>query len=390
MTAGPSGRALGLAGAGAAAILASRGFGTGPLATLGAGMLALPLLVTALVWSAARGLRLRRSVEPARARAGEPVVVRLALGGWPVRLGLDRLLETGLDPGIGAAGGRRAPVPLGRGAWRVRGARGDHRLPAARVRVRDPFGLARGERSAGEGTPLLVVPAAPALGGAAGGARAAGGAGRRRAPLAGFGELDRVRDYREGDPLSLVHWGQTAKRGRLQTKELHAPEAAPRAGLVLLDGAAPAGEAFETAVVAAAALCRHLDARRDPFALVHTGAAPVRLPAGRATWPVAEVALARVAPGGERPVAVALAAETGGPDAPAAAAVVTAGAAPGLAAAVARARARGVGVLAVLVGPAAAAADELAAAGAEVVVVHGRDDVARALGAGRGAAGRAA
>lgn len=52
---GPSARALGLAGAGCAALIASQGFGTAALATLGAGLVALPIIVTALVWAVAEG-----------------------------------------------------------------------------------------------------------------------------------------------------------------------------------------------------------------------------------------------------------------------------------------------------------------------------------------------
>ena len=73
---GPLVRSLGLAAAGALALIASQGFGTPALATLGAGLIALPALVTALVWAAASGLEVRRSIEPARLHAGEPFTVR--------------------------------------------------------------------------------------------------------------------------------------------------------------------------------------------------------------------------------------------------------------------------------------------------------------------------
>ena len=58
---GPSGRAVALVAAGVAALFASRGFGTSALATLGVGLIALPVLVTALVWLAAARGRARRS-----------------------------------------------------------------------------------------------------------------------------------------------------------------------------------------------------------------------------------------------------------------------------------------------------------------------------------------
>jgi uncharacterized protein (DUF58 family) len=122
---GPSARALGLAGAGCAALIASQGFGTAALATLGAGLVALPVIVTALVWAVAAGLTLRRRVEPARMRAGDELRVSLALTGWPARMGLDRLLR--------AWGARPAPR-LRRPAARGRGPCG--RRPAATTACR--------------------------------------------------------------------------------------------------------------------------------------------------------------------------------------------------------------------------------------------------------------
>jgi uncharacterized protein (DUF58 family) len=373
---GPSARAAGLAAAGVVALVASRGFGTPALAVLGVGLIALPLLVTALVWAGAAGIRPERRIAPARARAGDPVRVGVVLG---ARAGLERLLDITVDPGLGSAAGGGAGAERG-GVWSIPSApRGDHRLPPARVTVMDPFGLARRTRVATGADRLLVVPRAPLLDGAPVGVRAVGHGPRRRRAREGFGELDRVRDYRAGDPLSRVHWAQTAKRGRLQTKELLAPEGGGRTVLLLLDGTAPAGEAFETAVTATAALARHLLIRGEGVALAHTGAPPARVPAARAAWPALELALAQVAPGGDGSTASALRAEATAPDAPDLIVVVTSAAEPAVAGELARARALGIGVAAVLAGPAAAAAGDIAALGAEAIVVPGPDRVAAAL-----------
>jgi uncharacterized protein (DUF58 family) len=330
------------------------------------------------VWAAAARIRPERRIAPARAQAGDPVRVTVSLGARP---GLARLLDVTVDPGLAAAGGGARAE--GGGTWSISAARrGDHRLPPARVSVMDPFGLARRTRPAGGDDRLLVVPRAPLLDGLALGARAPGRGPRRRRTRAGVGELDRVRDYRAGDPLSRVHWGQTAKRGRLQTKELREPEGGARTALLVLDGAAPAGEPFETAVTATAALARHLTGRGEAVGLVHTGAPPARVAAEVAGWPALELALARSEPGGEATTALALRAEATAPDPPDLIVVVTGAAEPAFAGALAHARALGIGVAAVLTGPAAAAAGEIAAAGAETVVVPGPDRVAAALARG--------
>ena len=387
---GPSARALALAATGAAALVASRGFGTPALATLGVGLVALPVLVTALVWAAAGGLRVDRRVSPARCRASDEVEVRLALSGWPTRLGLDGLLDVTLDPGLGALGDAGDLRRDGPWVWRLpSAARGDHRLPPPVAHVGDPFGLARRSHAGAGGGSLLVVPRAPRLERLALEATTPGGGLRRRRMVAGFGELERVRDYRAGDPLSRVHWAQTAKRGRLQTKELRSSEGPGKAVMLLLDAAGGGGDDFETAVTATAALARHLAERGERLALVHTGDPPVRLAAGRATWPAAEIALARVSPGGVRELALVLRSESAVPEVPELIVVVTSDSGPGLPGAVAGARAAGIAVAVVLAGGAAAAAPALERAGAGVTIVPRAADVATALAADRKRAGAA-
>ncbi len=130
--AAPPARALGLAGAGVAALVASRGFGTPALAILGVGLVALPVLVTrarlgrrapACGWSGASS---RRAAWP-----GAAVQLRRgASAAGPPRLGLDRLLDVAVDPGLGD-GGRRRAGPPGGVVDASRRVRGDHRLPPA-------------------------------------------------------------------------------------------------------------------------------------------------------------------------------------------------------------------------------------------------------------------
>jgi uncharacterized protein (DUF58 family) len=364
---------------GVAALIASRGFGTTALGVIGFGLIALPPLVWGLVSATAAGLGLERRIAPARGRAGEPARVSLTLTGWPARAGAHRLVEVSLDPGLESIAGRAERSEDGLTWILPEAPRGDHHLPPPRLRVCDAFGLARRSRVGGGDDRLLVLPMAPPLPRLAVAARADGHGPRRRA-LTGFGELDRVRDYRAGDPLSRVHWAQTAKRGRLQTKELRASEGDGRSVTILLDAAAPPGEDFETAVTAAAAVARYLSERREPMGFAHTGPGGVRRPAGRATWPEVELALAQVVGGDGRDLALAVRAEAAAADSADVLVVVTSSGEPGgLAAAATQARGHGVGVVAVLVGPAAAGLPELARTGAEPVAIAGRGGVAAAL-----------
>src|SRR5207253_4295118 len=92
-----------------------------------------------------------------------------------------------------------------------------------------------------------------------------------------------------------VHWAQTAKRGRLQTKELRGSAGRGESRLLLLDASAACGEEpFEVAVAAAASLLWHASGDGDGMAFEHSGGgAPRRLAAG-APWSALERALATV------------------------------------------------------------------------------------------------
>jgi len=378
---------------GAAALLAGLGLGAAPLVPLGLGLVIAPLLAAAGVEAVRRGLRIEGVVDPARAVAGSRVLVTVRLSGWPVRTGLVRALEHAVEPGLPPAAGALARTGARRRdgglelCWTLSPARrGEHRLAPPRVGLSDPLGLVArrvaGSRTAGA---LLCGPATVPVGAdlAAGGGEGATGASSRRRRGRGL-ELDGVRDYLPGDPLSRVHWAQSARRGRLQTKELHATDGGRRPTVVLLDcggRAAAAPEAFEVAVSAAASLARHLIAQGRRVALRHTGSAPLPVPG--AGWDEIERTLARVAPDGRYGVAAALDELAARRPPPAAALVVAAGVDERLAAAVRRACGAGLRVACVLCGPAAVLAAEIRAAGADAVTADGRDGLAAAL-AGEG------
>jgi uncharacterized protein (DUF58 family) len=390
-------RAAGLALLGIVAAIAAFGFGTPALLPLAAGLLAAPVLAVAAVEACRRAVVVERAVEPRRLTAGGRVDVRVTLTGWPVRTGLVGLLDRTVAPGappaagpLATAGGRRRPHRLDLG-WTVAPARrGIHVLPPAELALSDPFGLAaRTAVAAGGGDAVLVgprtVPVAEALlvGEDEG---VASGAGRHR-HVAGL-ELDGIRDYRPGDSLSRVHWAQSARRGRLQTKDLRAPTGGGRPTAVLLDCAADETgdrQAFEVAVSAAASIARGLVAAGHPVALQHTGTGPQAT--GR-SWDEVERCLARVVRDGRVGVAAAVDRLSRSRPSPAAALVVTAALDEALPGAVRRARAAGMRVACVLCGPAAALDPDVRAAGARTAVAPTMDALGRALATGgRGARG---
>ena len=342
--------------------------GRPPSATLGAGLIALPVLVTVLVCARRRGAAVRAAgIEPARCtRAATPVTVRVAVRG----LADARSASTACSSVRGRPGPGARARPRRRARARADGrrldarapVRGDHRLPRARRRrSRDPFGLARRTRRgrrrrtpAGGARRRRRSRALP-LGRAA---RRGTPAARRRQSTRASASSTACATTRPATRSRASTGRQTAKRGRLQTKELRAPD-----GLGA-HGAAPARRRR--------AAGRRLRDRR------HRGGRP--LPA---TWPAAASPSALVAhrPGADaparaaarrgrrssspsrasRPAAtarwrLALRAEATASDAPDLIVVVTCGARRrrSLRPPWPRRRATGAGVAAVLVGPAAA------------------------------------
>lgn len=370
----PGARSTGLVAGGVVAVIAGLGLGTGALVTVGVGLIALPALALGCVWCVAAGLRLRRDIDTVRCLAGDDVEVRIRVAGWPARLGLHRICDLEIDPRMGTARGA-APIRRLRGlAWRLPGVpRGEHVLPAPALRVTDPFGLARRRRTAGWDGPavLTAVPPAPRVERLAFVERARSHQGVRARQVDGVGDLDRVRDYRPGDPLGRIHWGQTAKRGRLQTKELRLVEGAGGGIDVILSGSHPAGPEFEMAVAAAATVARHLMETGRRVAFTHTGRPPTSLGGTGVSWPIVEAFLTTCAPDESHPTGRAVLTALARPDPPRLVVVVTGPGDPSVAGPLATARAAGVGAAVVWVGD--SGGDALAAVSAVAEVVRVRD-----------------
>jgi len=189
-------------------------------------------------------------------------------------------------------GGRIAPVT----AMAVAGAaelrvdpqfiplrRGRVRFARTRVLRPDVLGLIHGAVSHPSSQSLLVLPRTydvPDLR-FPGSRRHHRGGDASVAEVGDSQEFLQVREYRPGDPLRRIHWGRSARTGRLVVKEM-GEEYFARYGLVLDTFAAPADSlAFETAVSVAASLARRVRTADALLDLVFVEDRAIVAPAGR-------------------------------------------------------------------------------------------------------------
>ena len=239
-----------LAGA-ALAYAASWTFGTRELAILALGLLLTALAALALVVVARRGPSELSRRLPARSSAGEPLEAAIVLEPAPPFVAASLVdASPGLgDPVASLERGRRLLTgPLAR----RRATRGRYALAPALV-LEDPFGLVRARVPLARPGLVRVEPQLVSLAGPRASVRRRGDARRTRAATGE--ELAGVRDHEVGEPLRRVHWGTSARRGRLTVRELE--ERARGELAIVLDGAsAGAGDAFELAVRVAGSLAQ--------------------------------------------------------------------------------------------------------------------------------------
>ena len=383
-------RAVAVASAGIVGLIAAGGFGTPSLRPLGIGLFVLGVGSIALVEVVARGRRVSRVASGDTLTQGERAVVTVRLQGWPVRNRILALLDWEIRAGLpeGARMEPRRPAWVGseiRQDVAFTGLpRGEHLFGPPSVALADPFGLTRVRRASRSESRVLVLPRTVPVFIPFWESGAARRAGQHAGLLRGRAELGGVRDYEPGDPLSLIHWGQTARRGRLQTKELHGESGRGASLLVILDAkeapgndTAPDGP-FELAVSAAASLVAACAARGDTVGFEHTGARPVVMPLGMAATAM-ERELALVTADGRQSLALALRSALSRHESPRTVVIVTACGDRALASSVTQARGAGIGVAAVLVGPARVYAQDLRRAGAWVADVGRPQDLSLAL-----------
>lgn len=385
-------RALASVVLGVIAIIAALGFGTASLRPVGVALIVVGIGAIILVEATARGVRVDRSVTPEITHAGEPVTVTMTVRGASVTSRIIHLLDWRCVPGLTAdARERRSRVVRHGRTLRqemiITGLpRGDHALSLPGVALADPFGLVRVRRATRTQQSLVVLPRTVPIRTPFWESGGAPRTGDQAAAVRGRFELAGVRDYEPGDPLSIIHWGQTARRGRLQTKELHGGTGRTTRLILALDrrdGSDPRD--FETAVQAAASLAE-AGAARDIAVGYVDSAEPTDEIAPQPTVASVLRRLAGVVPRGDAGLGEALTAVTRDGDESRLVMLILTQPDPLLGAAITRLRMRGMTVAAVLVGRARAATGPLESQG---VIVASVPD-ARALGTALNAGGRRA
>jgi uncharacterized protein (DUF58 family) len=171
------------------------------------------------------------------------------------------------------------------------------------VVVRDPLGLAGRRVHGGEPAELLVLPRVEPV-------RAPDGAGEGAGPVTGRGrpvvaaevEMDGLREWREGSPLSRGYWPSLARGGDLLERRLRADgDARP---LVVLDPrAAVREEDLDAAVRATASLAVHLARRGGAAVLLPGDRRPTALEGSLHGWGALHVRLALLDGRGAPPLA---------------------------------------------------------------------------------------
>ena len=162
--------------------------------------------------------------------------------------------------------------------------RGAYRFEPPHLRAGDPFGMAERETVSSGDVELLVYPRVvrlrrldvrlhhPALDVAS-----------ARSPAADPTRTAALRDYRPDDPLRLIHWPSTARRGDLQVRVLE-PATSLRVSLVLDVRGFPNGfyreTLFELAISAVASMAMFLHEQGHPTSVIVNSDPPLVLPGG--------------------------------------------------------------------------------------------------------------
>ena len=244
--------------------------------------MALPLISAASVARTRFRLSSARTVEPARTPAGESASVTLTVENvshLPTGLlMIEDAVPSALGPRPRFVVDRLAPLTSRSVSYPVHtNRRGRYPIGPMSVRLADPFGFCRLDRSFRGQRHLLVtpriepLPSVPLTGDWSG-----TGESRARSVAAAGDDDVAVRDYRHGDELRRVHWRATAKSGSLMVRREEQPWES-KATIVLDDrpvahvGASPYTGSFERAVESCASVALHLSHRGYAVRLVTEG-----------------------------------------------------------------------------------------------------------------------
>ncbi|MEO8328491.1 MAG: DUF58 domain-containing protein, partial [Candidatus Nanopelagicales bacterium] len=281
--AGLTTRGRALVAAGGTAFVLALLFDQRDVMRVGVLMAALPLLCMLSVARTRFRLSSQRTIDPSRVAAGQSATVVLSLENVaPLPTGL-LLVEDQVPAQLGVRPrfviDRLAPRSVRRVSFVVRSElRGRFMLGPLAVRLTDPFGFCRMDRSFSTQHQLLVTPQIEMLPNVFLRGDWSGSGDSRSRSVAAAGEDDvAVREYRHGDELRRVHWRATAKNGSLMVRREEQPWESRCT--VLLDTrmsghrGSGADTSFERSVSAAASVAMHLSRRAYAVRLV-TGTGP--------------------------------------------------------------------------------------------------------------------
>lgn len=268
---------------------------------------AIGLLGTIWPWIAIRGIQCDLVFERRRGREGQPVNVRLQIRNrcpWPV-WGLS------LQQGFVVSGESQEGIALsciGGGStveflWPfVPPRRGVYPVESPIIETGFPFGICHGRKLARCSGELVVWPSSVSLCGMPDAVeiqpRQTRLADRR---VGDMGDIIGTREFRMGDPLRRVHWGQTARHRKLIVTERQAPASCAMQLVVDIDaqshdGTGPVGTLEQTLRVVAS-LCESLHAQHSDLDCL-IGSERVSIGSSQSDLQRLLDQLARIPPGG--------------------------------------------------------------------------------------------
>lgn len=205
----PTARGVALGVAAAVLVLGGLVLGRREAVAVGLFLASLPVLSLAVLAVHARlagRTRIQRTVSPRDVLAG----------------GSARVTFSGVVPGLRDALPGRAPAPVPAGGYRWPAPlRGVYDVGPALAHLDGPFGLWTGSAPVAGTSRVRVLPV-PADSGALDGILRAGAGELEAADLLGSEAAPDdllVREHRDGDALTRVHWGATARTGRLMVRQ---------------------------------------------------------------------------------------------------------------------------------------------------------------------------